>query len=135
MGFINRIKRNLDGAQEFDVPLLGELFRRYIEQLGAPGGDVALHLVDGSLGERRVDEVGHAIVVARLAHGIHLIFHQGDEWRNHDGHSFHQKRWELVAQRFAASGGHQDKHVLAIKQGADDGLLVVFEGLKTEVFL
>ena len=37
--------------------------------------------------------------------GIDLVFHQGDERRDHQGESVEEESWELVAKRLSASGG------------------------------
>ena len=58
---------------------------------------VRLHRFDRSFGQRRIDEMRHTIVVAHLADGIDLIFHQGNEWRDDDSCPWLQEGRELVA--------------------------------------
>ena len=62
-----------------------------------------------------------------MLQAIHLIFHQGDERRNHQGHAIEQERRQLVAQRFAAAGGHHHQGVFPLQNRLDDGLLAVAE--------
>ena len=97
MRFIYRIKRNLHALQEFHILFLGQGFRSYIKQLGLPVQNVCLHLIDGRLAQRRVDEMSDPILFAVVAHGIYLIFHQCNQWRDDNCHSFHYKRRQLIA--------------------------------------
>ena len=60
VSLVDGVERNLDRLQELHVVFFGERLRRYVQQLGAPGAYVGLHLVDGSLVLRRVEVVGKA---------------------------------------------------------------------------
>ena len=97
MRLIDGEEGNLDGAQKVDVFLLGQGFGGHIEQLALAFDDVLLDLVDGRFGERRVDEVGHIVFLRKVAHGIDLILHEGNERRNNNGCAFHEQRRKLVA--------------------------------------
>ena len=132
---VDGIERHFHRAQELHVVLFRQALRRHIEQLGAPAADVGLHLVDGRLGERRVEEVGRALVLAQVRDEVHLVLHQRDEGRDDDGHAVHQQRRQLIAQRLASAGGHQHKGVVAFQHVVDDGLLVALEGVEAEVLL
>ena len=59
---------------------------------------------------------------ARLQ-GIHLVFHQRDERRNHNSQSIAQQRRQLKAKRFPAARRHQRKHIAPGKCIAYDFLL------------
>ena len=50
---------------------------------------------------------------APAAQLLHLIAHQGDQRRNHDGEARPDDRRQLVAQRFAGAGRHHGEDVLA----------------------
>ena len=64
--------------------------------------------------------------------GIHLVLHEGNQGRNHDGRSFHDQGRQLVAERLAPAGGHEDKGVVSFREMADDGFLVSLKGVVTE---
>ncbi len=98
MGFVDGKERDLDRAQEVDVVFLGQRLGRNIEELGLARYYVIFYGIDGSLGQRRVEEMGYVVVGTEIAHRIDLIFHQGDQGRNHYGCAFGQKSGQLVAQ-------------------------------------
>ena len=50
----------------------------------------------------------------------HLIAHQCDQRRDHDGQAVAQQRGELVAQGFAAARRHHREHVASGQDGLDD---------------
>jgi len=54
---------------------------------------------------------------------VHLILHQRDQRRYHDADALPQQRRDLVAQRLAAAGRHQDERVTAGGDVIDDLLL------------
>ena len=64
--------------------------------------------------------------------GVDLILHQGDERRDDDGRPFHDEGGQLIAEGFAASGGHQHKRVAPVDEMPDDSFLVTLEGIETE---
>ena len=78
--------------------------------------------------------MGHALASGGITDSVDLVLHQGDERRYHDGDALANHGRQLVAQTFAATRGHDDKGIVAIKQTLDDGLLVAFELVKTEDF-
>ncbi len=65
----------------------------------------------------------------------HLVLHQRDERRDHDGGAGAQQGRDLIAQRFAAAGGHQHQRVSAARHVLDDGLLGATKALKAKDFL
>ena len=132
---VDGIERNLARLQELHVVLLRQRLRCHVQQFRQPRADVVLHLVDGRLIERRVQVVGHALMLAEVRQEVHLVFHEGDEGRDDDGHPIHEQRRQLVAQRLAATRRHQYEGVLAIQHIADDGFLVAFERVKAEIVL
>ena len=88
--FVDGIERDFDTFEELHVLLLRQRFRGDIQQLGLAGEDVALHLVDGSFGQRRIDEVRHSVFFAYVPYGIHLVFHQGYQRRDYNSRPLHQ---------------------------------------------
>ena len=48
-------------------------------------------------GEGGVQEMGNAVVVAELAHGVHLILHEGYKRGYDNGCTLHKQRGKLVA--------------------------------------
>jgi len=66
---------------------------------------------------------------------IHLVFHEGDERRNHDGQPVLREGRELEAKRFTAPGRQQRKDILARQRILDDFFLQRAERSKTEVLL
>ena len=64
------------------------------------------------------------------AHGAgvgNLVVHQGDERGDNDGNALAHQGGDLVAQRFAAAGGHQHEGAVALDNGVDDLGLVAAE--------
>ena len=48
-----------------------------------------------------------------------LILHEGDERRHHYCEALQHHRGELIDQRFAAAGGHDDERIPAFEQRLD----------------
>ena len=78
---------------------------------------------------RRVQRRRRNPVAAKLRH---LVAHQRDQRRDHDGEPVAQQRRKLVAERFAAAGRHDRQHVAAVQNGGDDLGLAWPEGLEAE---
>ena len=79
--------------------------------------------------------MGCPLMLTEVCDNIHLVFHQGDERRDHDGCSFHQQRWQLIAQRLTTTCRHEHERIIAIQQVLDNLLLVSLELVETKVFL
>ena len=77
----------------------------------------------------RVDALGAQAQALELGH---LVFHEGDERRDHEGGSAAREAGELVAERLARARGHHQQHVLALGHGPAHGLLPRAEGLEAE---
>ena len=67
-----------------------------------------------------------------MAQGRHLVAHEGDERRDHEGQALAGERRQLVAERLACTGGHDGENVLAGEHGAHDLLLSFAEGGEAE---
>jgi len=76
---------------------------------------------------------GVPLVVA--ADGIHLVFHQSDERRNHNGCSFHHQRRQLIAHGLTASCGHDDKCIISVQDALHHLLLLAFEFIESKKVL
>ena len=132
---VDRIERNSDFAQEIDIILLRKRLGGEIEQLGLALEHVALDFRYGSLIQRRVQKMGHAVLHAESPHRIHLVFHQRDQRRNDDRHPVHHQRGQLIAQRFAASRRHQHERILSVQHVPDNRLLISLETVEAEIAL
>ena len=83
--------------------------------------------------------IGQAVVQERRRHaGLyqrpHLIFHQADQRRHHDGDARQQQRRHLIADGLARTGGHHGQNVLPGQQPGDDLLLSGAEAVIAEYF-
>ena len=83
--------------------------------------------------------VGEAVVQKRRRHtGLHqcphLILHQADQRRHHDGDARQKQRRHLIADGFARTGGHHRQYILPGKQAADDLLLPGAEAVVAKNF-
>ena len=132
MRFINGEEAQPHGPQEVGVLRLVERFRGHIEELGLARGHSILDPHHFRFAQRAVEVMGDVRIVRMAADGVHLVLHQSDERAHHDGTSFLHQGRQLIAQRLAASGGHDDEHMLARHQTVDHLLLFALELVKTE---
>ena len=79
--------------------------------------------------ERAVQEQGRDAGGAQL---LDLVLHQRDERRDNHGQTVEQQRRDLVAQRFAAAGGHDRQRVAAGQDVLDHFALQRAEGVVAE---
>ncbi len=82
------------------------------------------------LGYGAIDERGWES--ARLKR-INLIFHQRDEWRDYECRSIEDHRRELIAQRLAASGWHDDNSIFAFQNRSNHIALAFAKVVEAEV--
>ena len=83
--------------------------------------------------------VGEAVVQKRRRHTRlyqrpHLVLHQADQRRHHDGDARQKQRRHLIADGFARTGGHHRQYILPGKQAADDLLLPGAEAVVAKNF-
>ena len=121
---VDREHRGLRGAEHRHHLGLGEPLRRDIgEPQFAPRdllGDVAvLGKIVGGIERGSGDAVALEL--------RHLVAHQRDQRRDHDGEPVAQQRRKLIAQRLAAAGRHDREHVAAGEDRRDDLRLPVAE--------
>ncbi len=79
--------------------------------------------------------MGQRVVLAQAVDDIHLVLHQCNEGRYHDGGTIHKQRGQLITQTLAATGRHQYKRVVACHQVADDCFLVAFKLVEAKIML
>ena len=133
MRFIYRIERDMQLLEQLDVLFFGQRLGRDVEQFGDTGQQIGFHFGDLGLVERGVQEMGDAfLVLDEAADGIHLVLHQGDQGGDDDGCAGQAKGRQLVAERLAATCGHQHESIAATDQVHDDFFLVAFEGIPAE---
>ncbi len=132
VGLVDGKKAEPDRTEEIGVLLFVERFRSHIEQLGLTRGHGFLYLDHLVLAQRAVEEMGDVVVIRVSADGVHLVLHQSDQRADHDGGAFLNQGGELVAQRLAAAGGHDDKNIPPLHHAGYDGFLVSFELIKPE---
>ncbi len=125
MCFVDGEQGDLAAIEQRQEALRQQALRRDIEQVEVASQQSAFHLGGGLRVQRRIQEGrAHAQLVQRLD----LVLHQGDQWRDDDGRARPQQRRHLVAQRFAATRGHQHQAVAAGEDLIDDGGLFTPEG-------
>jgi len=90
VGFVDGIERDGNCLEKFNVFLFRQRFGRHIEQFGLARQDVGFHLIDGAAVERRIQKVSDSVVGREIAHCVDLVFHQGDERRNHYRCTLHE---------------------------------------------
>ena len=66
--------------------------------------------------------------------GIHLVFHQGNEWGYHNGSTILHQGWQLIAKRFSSPSWHDYKRIAPSQHAFNDFFLQPFEGCKSEIF-
>ena len=135
MSLVNSVERDVHLAQELHVLLLSEGFRSHIKQFGNTREDIRADLLDLRAVQRGIQEMRDSVTFLHESPDhIHLIFHQSDQRRDHNGCPRHHQSGQLEAQRLASARRHQDKRVLALQEIPYDSLLFPFEGIETEEF-
>ena len=97
-----------------------QAFRGYIEDFDFAAGGLGLHPVHFRRRQGAVDKAGGDAVGVQ---GVHLVFHQGNEGGDDQGKAGKDKGGQLIAEGFAAAGGHQGQAVAAGQSMADNFLL------------
>ena len=99
VGLVHSVEGDFDFLQQGDVLFFGEGLGGDVQQFGDAAEQVLLDFLDLDAGEGGIQEMGDAVVAGfEAADGVHLVFHEGDQGRNHDGGPFHDERRELVTQ-------------------------------------
>ncbi len=79
--------------------------------------------------------MGHAVVLAVIAHRIDLVLHKRNQRGDDYGRTLAHKRGQLVAKRLASARRHKHEDIVAVDKLGNDLFLVPFEFFKPEVFL
>ena len=120
--------------QKLDGFFLGESLGSDVKQFGTALHQVVFYFASLDLGERRVEEMSHAVASCGVSDGVDLVFHEGDKRRNNDGGTFANHCRELIAERFATARRHDDEGVVSLQDAVNDSLLLAFEIVKAEYF-
>ena len=126
MGFVDHHQGNVDLFGHLDEFGLGQALGRDEHDLVGSLYD-ALQRRPLFLGRQGAVQLGR--LDAQVEQFFSLVFHQGNQWRNHDGGAGQQLGGNLVAQRFAAAGRHDGQGVLAIENTVDHVLLAAAQAL------
>jgi hypothetical protein len=129
MRLVDRQQRDLGAFEEIDRVRFQQPFRRHIDETQFAAPDL---IEDFSVFRRIVRRVQRRRGDAIAAQLRHLIAHQRDQGRHHDGQSVSEQRRQLIAQRLAAAGRHHRQHIAAVENGSDDVALAGPEGLEAE---
>ena len=119
----------LDGRQEGRVR---QAFRRNVQDLELAVFDAVPNRFLGPKAERVVKESGMQAQIKELPH---LVAHERDQGRDHDGGAAERDGGHLVDQRFARSGGHDGQHVPLPHDGLDGSFLLRAEPVVPEAAL
>src|SRR3954467_5753709 len=101
-----------------------ESFGCQIEHLTFAVADAPSHFAGLGPGEMRVHGKGIDTDGCQL---ILLVLHQRDERADDDGESGEQQRWELVDERLAAAGRHDDERIFSGENSSDRFPLAILE--------
>jgi hypothetical protein len=63
---------------------------------------------------------------------IKLVFHQGDQRRDHDGQAIELKSRQLIAEAFSGTCGKYRQHRFSFEQPGDDFLLTFTQPIESE---
>ena len=108
----------LDGRQESRVR---QALRRNVQDLELAAFDAPPDLFLRPKAERVVEE---SRMQAQLNELPHLVAHERDQGRDHDGGAAECDGGDLVDQRFARTGGHDGQHVPLPHDGPDGPFLL-----------
>ena len=117
-------QRDRHARQQVEAAFGQQPLRRDIEQFQRTIGKAPLDL---ALRRRILAGIEECRFDTELAQGIDLILHQRDKRRHHDRATIAQQRWNLIAQRLAATGRHQHQRIAAADHMFDDRLLLAAE--------
>ena len=130
VGLVHRRQGDVHRGAQAEKALGHKPLRGHVENLVGPRPGPAEHLPvllrrQGGVDERRRN--------ARLLQRGHLVLHQGDQRRDHQGHPRQQQRRQLIAHGLPRPRGHDSQHVPAGQQGVHQLLLTGAEAAVAEV--
>ena len=106
--FVDGDQRDLATLQQLERSVHQQPLGRDVEQAGLPAAQALQHRAALPLGQGRVQHVGDDAGLAQLGH---LVGHQGDQRRNHNGDTGAAEGGNLIAGRFAEAGRRDDQSV------------------------
>ena len=127
---VHRDQTHLDLVEETGETGRRHPLRRHIEELQPAASRLAPDFVRLVGGERAVETAGGDPPGAER---VHLVLHQRDQRRDHQGQSVEGQRRKLVAERLAPAGGHQDHRILPRQEGGDRPFLQRPEAVVAEM--
>ena len=116
VGLVDRQQRHVGlahGAHE----AVGEALGRHVDQLVCAVDHRGCAVPAFVPRQARVDERG---ANALGVEGIHLVLHQRDERRHHQGRPLERQCGQLVAERLSMARGHDHKRVVSVHDVVDD---------------
>ena len=124
---VHRDQVQVHALQETPEPGHRQPLRGRVQDLDPAPAGLSLGQFNFRRRQRTVDETGRdAVGIQR----IHLVLHQRNQRRHHQGHPRQAHRGQLVAQRLASPRGHQHQSVLSRQ---DVGNYLLLKGQKTVV--
>ena len=129
MGFVDGKEGDCRLLQQREHARLIEALRGDVQQVQFPAPQCVFDLA-GLLGIK--GRIKKRSAHAEQAQGINLVLHQCDERRHHHAATLAHQSGDLVAQRFAAAGGHDHHGIVASNEGVDDLVLGWAEGVEAE---
>jgi hypothetical protein len=119
VGFVHSEEPNVDLLEKGNKPI-GEALRRHVQKLELPGAKLLHAQTPLFAGDLRVDGRRPN---ALFAQGIHLVLHECEQGRHHDGGPPPGQGRQLVAQRLSCSCGHHHQGIRAFGDVLADGPL------------
>ena len=96
MGLIHGVERDLHLPKQIHILLFCKRLRSHVKQFGHTGKNIRPDLLDLGSVQGRVQEMSDSVLfLHKPADHIHLIFHQGDQRRDHDGSARHNQGRQL----------------------------------------
>src|SRR6266404_5578547 len=130
MRFVDREERNACPLQCFDEATAAETFGCYVDQLElASAQRVNARMLFGGR-DRTIDKGSRQGARSQC---VDLVLHQGDEWRDHQRGAAQHHCGQLITERLAAAGGHNDDGIFSLEDRADHFGLARAETIEAEV--
>lgn len=132
MRFINREEGNWNRLQCRIETAAAKAFGCDVNEFvfaAAQGVDASALL---GFGDRAVDESGRQIASTEC---VHLIFHEGDQWRHDECDSVEDHRGQLITERLTAAGRHYDDRIFAFENRSNHLALAFTKVLEAKVLL
>ena len=117
MRLVDREETRAGAPDERERTGLREPLGRYVEEAQRTCVQPLDGLAACRMVVRRIEGRGRDSTAAQLCH---LVVHQRDERRYHDGEAFAQEGRQLIAQRLAAAGRHDGEYIGAGQHLLDD---------------